>query len=229
MHISEGVLPLTWAAASTAASLPLILKGTREVKKKIQVEPSVKPLIGLMGAAIFVVSALAIPVPIAGTAAHPTGVGMAAILIGPFPTAVVSAIVLLFQALFLAHGGLTTWGANTLNMGFLGAFSGYGVYLAARSLGWPLWVRGALAGAVGDLATYAGTALTMSLALHGDRSVLDVWTAIFLAFMPTQIPLAALEAFLTAGMLNFVLGRRPDLAVRLGLTGAGAKETGRAV
>ena len=72
-------------------------------------------------------------------------------------------------------------------------------------------------GAVADLVTYAGTALTMSLALHGDRSILDVWTMIFIAFLPTQIPLAILEAALTAGMLNFVVSRRPDIAARLGL------------
>lgn len=228
MHISEGILPLAWAAANTAVSVPFVLKGAQEIKRKTQVDPAVKPMIGLMGATVFVISALAIPVPIAGTAAHPTGVGMAAILIGPLPTTVITGIVLLFQALFLAHGGLTTWGANTLNMGIIGTFAAYGAFIGCRRLGLPLWTGGALAGVVGDLVTYAGTALTMSLALHGDRSIFDVWAAIFLAFMPTQVPLAILEAIVTAGMLNFITNRRPDVARRLGLLGRDAKEAGYA-
>lgn len=228
MHISEGILPLTWAAANTAASVPFVLKGAREIKRRTQLDPSTKPLIGLMGAAVFVISALAIPVPIAGTSAHPTGVGMAAILIGPFPTVVVSGIVLVIQAMFLAHGGLTTWGANTLNMGVIGTFAGFGAFVLSRRLGFPLWAGGALAGAFGDLATYGGTALTMSLALHGDRGILDMWATIFLAFMPTQIPLAILEAVLTAGMLNFVVSRRPDIARHLGLIPSNAEEVGYA-
>ncbi|MBI2955174.1 MAG: energy-coupling factor ABC transporter permease [Chloroflexi bacterium] len=223
MHISEGILPLTWAAATTAASLPFFLKGASTIKRKTQIEPSVKPMIGLMGSLVFVVSALAIPVPIAGTAAHPTGVGMAAILIGPFPTTVITGVVLLFQAVFLAHGGLTTWGANLLNMGVIGAFAAYAAFVALRHFRLPLWLGGALAGAVGDLATYGGTALTMALALHSERSVIDVWTAIFVAFMPTQIPLAILEAVVTAGMLNFVTSRRPDLGRRLGLIAADSR------
>ncbi len=228
MHISEGILPLTWAAANTVVTVPFVAKGVQEINRKTKSMPAIKPMIGLMGAVVFVVSALAIPVPIAGTSAHPTGVGMAAILIGPYPTIVVSGIVLLLQALLLAHGGLTTWGANTLNMGIIGAFTGYGTFVMCRRLGLQLWAAGAAAGAIADLATYGGTALTMALALHGDRSIFDVWAAIFLAFMPTQIPLAILEAALTAGMLNFVTSRRPDIAKRLGLVSYPAKEAGYA-
>lgn len=226
--MSEGILPLSWAAANTAAAVPFLVKGTRDIKRRAETEPAIKPMMGLMGAAVFVISALAIPVPIAGTSAHPTGVGMAAILIKPFPTAVITGIVLLFQALFLAHGGLTTWGANTLNMGIIGTFAGYGAFIACRKLGTPLWIGAALAGAVGDLATYGGTALTMSLALHGDRSIWDVWATIFVAFMPTQIPLAALESVLTVGMVNFLVGRRPDIAGRLGLPVPAIMEVGDA-
>jgi cobalt/nickel transport system permease protein len=153
---------------------------------------------------------------------------MAAILIGPLPTTVITAIVLLFQALFMAHGGLTTWGANTVNMGILGTFAAFGAFLGARRLGLPIWVGGALAGIIADLVTYAGTALTMSLALHGERGIFDVTAMIFAAFLPTQIPLAILEGALTAIMVNFVVSRRPDIAGRLGLLRSNAKGVGYA-
>ncbi len=229
MHISEGILPLTWAAANTAAALPFVVAGARNIRKKAETEPEVKPLMGLMGAAVFVVSALPIPVPIAGTCSHPTGVGMAAIFLKPLPAAAVTAVVLLFQALLMAHGGLTTWGANVFNMGVLGAFVAYGAFSGLRRLGLPLWVGAAAAGGLGDLVTYAGTALTLALALHGDQAVGTVWLAIFAAFLPTQLPLAVLEAAITAGMVGFVASRRPDIAARVGLGAWTARREARSV
>ncbi len=56
---------------------------------------------------LFVLSALKLP-SVTGSCSHPTGVGLAAILFGPTAASVLGLIVLLFQALLLAHGGLTT-------------------------------------------------------------------------------------------------------------------------
>jgi cobalt/nickel transport system permease protein len=217
MHISEGLLPAAWAAAHVAASVPFLAKGVADIKRHTTQHPETKPLYGLVGAAVFVISALPIPVPIAGTCAHPTGVGMAAILIRPFPATVLTGIVLAFQALLMGHGGVTTWGANVFNMGVLGAFAGYGAYAGMRRAGLPLWSAAAAAGAVSDIATYAGTALSLALALHGDQPVWVVWAAIATAFVPTQLPLAILEALVTAGMVGFIVERRPDIAARIGL------------
>lgn len=215
---------MAWAAATTAVALPFVVKGVKDIKKRAEDEPAVKPMMGLMGAAVFAISALPIPVPLAGTSAHPTGVGMAVLFLKPFPTAAVTAVVLLFQAVLMAHGGITTWGANVLNMGVIGALAGYWSFHAALKLKLPLWAAAASAGAAGDLATYGGTALTMALAIHGEQPVVAVWLAVFGAFLPTQIPLAALEAVLTAGMLNFMMGRRPDIVSRLGVMRRTAKE-----
>ena len=73
----------------------------------------------MCGAFAFVLSALKIP-SITGSCSHPTGVGLGAILFGPMTMAVLGLIVLLFQALLLAHGGLTTLGANTFSMAIAG-------------------------------------------------------------------------------------------------------------
>lgn len=217
MHISEGILPLTLAAGTTAVAVPVVAKGVIEIKKKVDKDPAVKPLVGLVAAAVFVVSALPIPVPISGTVAHPTGIAIAAIILGPWAAATVTGVVLMLQALFMAHGGISSWGANTLNMGVFGALAAYGVYRLARETNLPLWVGLALAGALGDLVTYFGTAGTLALALAFDESVLAVAGTIFVLFLPTQIPLAILEALFTVGLFNFIRERRPDLAVRMGL------------
>ena len=227
MHISEGILPLTWAAANAAVAAPFVVKGVARIRARAKQEPAIRSIIGLMGAAVFVISALPIPVPIPGTSAHPTGVALAAIFIGPLPTAAVTLVVLFLQALFMAHGGLTTLGANTLNMGVLGAFAGFGVFRFSLRLGFAPWLGAALAGFVGDLTVYAGTALSMALALHGDNAVWSVWSSIALAFVPTQVPLAFLEAALTAGVLSYIASRRPDILSRLRVLPEGAHLSGR--
>lgn len=215
MHISEGILPVAWAATTGAMALPPVIQGVREINKRARYEPAIKPMLGLMGAAVFVVSALPIPVPIVGTSAHPVGTPLAAIIIKPFPTVIVAGIALFFQALFMAHGGLTTLGANTLAMGVVGAFIGYGVFHGLRLIRAPLWAAAGAAGFLGDLAVYATTALIMALALHGDRSFWITWGSISLAFVPTQVPLAILEAVLTGAMVTFIRSRRPDVFAKL--------------
>ena len=64
-------------------------------------------ILGLSGAFVFILSALKIP-SVTGSSSHPTGVGLGSILFGPLAMSVVGSIVLLFQAVLLAHGGLTT-------------------------------------------------------------------------------------------------------------------------
>ena len=211
MHISEGILPAPWAALWYAAALPFIAWGLRELRRRSEELPYFKPLVGLVGAAVFLISCMPIPVPSAGTSSHPCGTGLAAILIGPGLTVVVASIALTLQALFLAHGGLTTLGANIVAMGVAGAYVGYGVYWIAHRLGIP-WVMAAfLAGLLSDWATYAMTSFELAAALHGGGSFSGMFTLILLAFVPTQLPLGILEGIICAGALKFVRNRKPEL------------------
>jgi cobalt/nickel transport system permease protein len=210
MHISEGILPVQWAFLWFALAAPFVFWGLRSLRIRSKEEPHLKAMVGLVGAAVFVISCMPIPVPTAGTCSHPCGTGMAAILIGPSLTVVVASVALLLQALFLAHGGLTTLGANILSMGVMGAFTGYGVFVLARRLGVP-WVAAAfLAGLLSDWATYAGTSFFLATALRGDGSVVTLLLTILLAFVPTQLPLGILEGFLTAGAYRLVYNRHPE-------------------
>ena len=165
MHISEGILPPQWAGLWFAVALPFVAWGLRDLRVRSAREPFFKPMVGLIGAAVFVISCMPIPVPSAGTCSHPCGTGMAAILIGPSMTVVVTSIALLLQALFLSHGGLTTFGANIVSMGVVGAFTGWGVFRFARKLGVRPLVAAFLAGMLSDWATYATTSFELASAL----------------------------------------------------------------
>lgn len=221
MHITEGILPLPWAGLWYAVAIPFVLYGARELRLRSRETPLFKPLVALVGAAVFIISCMPIPVPTAGTCSHPCGTGLAAALIGPPLTVLVTSVALLLQALFLAHGGLTTWGANIVSMGIAGGLTGCGVFWLARRLGAPLMVAAFLCGLLSDWATYLATSFELASALHGDGSFLTMFATIALSFCPTQIPLGILEGFLTAGAIAFVKNRRPEL---LRFAFAGEKE-----
>jgi cobalt/nickel transport system permease protein len=220
MHISEGILPMQWAILWFVLSVPFVAWGLRTLRIRSKEEPHLKAMVGLVGAAVFVISCMPIPVPTAGTCSHPCGTGMAAILIGPSLTVVVASIALVLQALFLAHGGLTTLGANIFSMGVMGAFTGYGVFVLTRRLGAPWVVAAFMAGLLSDWAVYAGTSFSLATALHGDGSVASMFLTILLAFVPTQVPLGILEGFITAGAYRLVHNRRPEFLGMLAKGGA---------
>jgi len=212
MHITEGILPASWAGLWFLVAAPFVFLGLRNLKVLSAGSAHVKPLIGLTGAAVFVISCMPIPVPVVGSTAHPCGVGLAAILLGPGITTLIASVALTLQALFLAHGGLTTLGANTLSMGVIGGFAGYAVFHVGRRLGAGTWGSAFAAGLIANWATYSGTALFMALALARDGEWPSMFLAILAAFAPTQVPLGVLEGFITAGAYGFIMRRRPDVA-----------------
>ncbi len=215
MHLAEGVLPLGWCAVWNAIALPFVAIALHLLRQRTQQDVFYKPFVGLVAAAVFAISCMPVPVPTAGTCSHPCGTGLAAVLIGPWMAVLVTVVALLIQALFLAHGGLTTLGADVASMGIAGAFTGYFAFRLAQRCGASLWVAGFLAGVTSDWATYATTALELALGLAGEGSVTSMFTGVALAFVPTQLPLGLLEGAMTAGALVFLRARRPDILERL--------------
>jgi cobalt/nickel transport system permease protein len=124
---------------------------------------------------------------------------------------VVASIALLFQALFLSHGGLTTLGINTFSMGVMGALSGYWVFRGLRGLRVPVFAAAMAAGLLSDWATYLTTSLALAAPEHCHGGMGAMFIAAVLAFVPTQVPLGIAEGILTAVAYRFVLARRPEL------------------
>ncbi len=220
MHISEGILPPFWAGLWFAVAAPFVWLGLREVRRRSGAAPHFKVLTGLVGAAVFVISCMPIPVPFTGTCSHPCGTGLAAVIVGPAVTTVIAAIALLLQALFLAHGGLTTLGANIVSMGVVGAYSGWLVFAGMRRLGFGMVAAAGAAGLVSDWATYATTSGELAAALHGGTSFAALFAAIALAFLPTQLPLGVLEAVVSGAAVRFLLARRPEFLEQPSVGGA---------
>ncbi|AFM40536.1 ABC-type Co2+ transport system, permease component [Desulfosporosinus acidiphilus SJ4] len=211
MHIEDGILsPLAWGSWY-AVTTGFIIPGIKEINKKAKENLAYKPFLAMTGVAVFVISAMHLPVPVTGSCSHPCGTPLAAIIVGPLATAVISAIVLFFQAIFLGHGGITTIGANTFSMGIVGGISGYITWKLLRSLRSPLWLAAGAAGFVGDILTYLTSSFELALSLHGNVPLLKQWMIFFMGYGPTQLPLAIAEAVFTAAVLQVMVNRRPDL------------------
>jgi cobalt/nickel transport system permease protein len=153
---------------------------------------------------VFVLSALKIP-SVTGSCSHPTGTGLSAVLFGPTITTVLGSIVLLFQALLLAHGGLTTLGANIFSMAIVGPFVAYGLFRGLTGVGVGATTAIFFAAALGDLVTYVVTSLQLAIAFPDPASGIVGAAGKFLAiFALTQIPLAVSEGLLTAIVFNLL-------------------------
>ena len=211
MHIMEGFLPQGHAIAWGVVCLPFLVWGFRSIQKSVANHRKAILLLAMMGAYAFVLSALKMP-SVTGSSSHPTGTGLGAVLFGPAPMALLGLLVLLFQAILLAHGGLTTLGANTFSMAIAGPIVSYGVYKLCRKWKVNRLVAVGLACGLGDLFTYCVTSIQLALAHPGQAGVLASMGEFMGIFALTQIPLAIVEGILGAVVMMMLESfARPEL------------------
>jgi cobalt/nickel transport system permease protein len=215
MHVMEGCLPGPWWQIWFAISIPVIAYGIYKLNKLVDERRDILPLLAVAGAFIFVLSALKLP-SVTGSCSHPTGTGLAAILFGPAITAVLGTIVLLYQALFLAHGGLTTLGANVFSMGIVGPVVAYVIYKAGMKMNLNFYVVVFLAATFGDWATYVVTSIELALAFPAAvGGSLTSFKAFATIFALTQVPLAIIEGAVTALIFKYIIQVKEDVLVGL--------------
>jgi cobalt/nickel transport system permease protein len=211
----EGFLPGPWWQIWFALSIPVVVYGIYKLNRLIKENREILPLLAVAGAFIFVLSALKLP-SVTGSCSHPTGTGLAAILFGPAITAVLGTIVLLYQSLFLAHGGLTTLGANVFSMGIVGPVVAYTIYKVGMKLNLNFYLVVFLAATLGDWATYVVTSVELALAFPADPGgVMGSFKAFATIFAVTQVPLAIIEGAITALIFKYIIQVRSDMLARL--------------
>lgn len=216
MHIMEGYLPLTHCIAWYVVCLPFLAAGIISIRRTVQNQKRLLILLAMSGAFIFVISSLKIP-SVTGSCSHMTGTGLAAILFGPMTAGVLAVIVLVFQAILLAHGGLTTLGANTMSMGIVGPLLSWLLYMLGKKLHLNRRVNIFIAAALGDLFTYCITSIQLAVAYPSETGGITASAVKFLGvFAPTQLPLAVIEGLLTVlivmGMESFAQSELKEIA-----------------
>ena len=211
MHIPDGFLEAgTWAPAWL-----LSIGGIRYSLKKTApvLQDRMVPLMGVMSAFIFAAQMVNFPV-MGGTSGHLLGGVLAAVLLGPYAGAIVLTCVLIVQCLIFQDGGLTTLGANILNMALAGTMGGYLVYRTVSGVsgrGKAILTGTAIASWFSVM--LASGFCAIELALSGTSPLAVV--------LPAMLGIHAFigvgEAAITTLIIGFILKVRPDLLYGLSL------------
>ena len=130
MHIPDGFIPLWQCAIYYVILIVALYLSLRWARKNL--DEKMVPLMAVLAAGIFAIMSMNVPIPW-GTSGHMVGGALVAIIFcAPEAAVIIFTLVLLVQGLFFGDGGLTALGANVLNMGIIGGFTGLYVFKALR-------------------------------------------------------------------------------------------------
>lgn len=223
MHIPDGYLSPSTCALTFAAAAPFWYVASRKVKE--QLHTKAVPLMAVVSAFSFVVMMFNLPLP-GGTTGHAVGLGIAAIVLGPWAAVLAISVALIIQAVFFGDGGITAIGANCFNMAVIGPFVAYGVYrLVARSSDVTSLRRVVAAGAAGYIgmnvaALAAAIEFGLQPMLFHDATGAPLYAPYPLsiavpAMMLGHLTIAGLaEALATAGLVAILQRHEPELLQR---------------
>ena len=125
MHIPDGYLSPSTCAIAYASAAPFWYVALQKVKR--QLHTRFLPLISVFSAFSFVIMMFNLPLP-GGTTGHATGVGLAAVVLGPWAGMLAISVALVIQAVFFGDGGVTAIGANCFNIAIVGSLVASLVY-----------------------------------------------------------------------------------------------------
>lgn len=163
MHIPDGYLTTTVSVAAFAIVIVFWVISFRKIKLTEQQVP----MMGLLTALFFAAMFVNYPV-LFGTTAHLLGAVVIALILGPFAGCISMTIILVLQALLFGDGGITTLGANVLNMGVIAVFIPAALFFGLNAALKPK-SRGTILGMVfvsayiGDLLAAVAAAVELSL------------------------------------------------------------------
>lgn len=211
MHLAEGVLPLSHAVAWSALAAPTVVWSLRSEQRARREGSSSTVIMAGVTSLLFAGTLLPLPVPVVGATSHICLTPVLALVVGVRRIVWPTFFVLLLQAVFFAHGGLTTLGVNVLTLGLLGPLTTVGLWALLRRLGVYGALSLALACGVGGLSVYAADAAMLAAALSDVTAPATTFGAVLVGLAPVQIPLAVLEGVASVGIVRLLATRRPDL------------------
>ena len=208
MHIPDGFIDLQTSvvfAGLASAGVAIALKGART-----QLDEKSAPLAGLTAVFIFAVQMLNFPVA-AGTSGHLLGGALAAVLVGPWAATLALTVVLMMQGFLFADGGLSALGLNVFNMGIIGVWAGYAIFLLVRKVlpknKTSISIAASVAGAMSVPAAAIGFTIQYALGATATFSVSTVLTSM----VGTHVLIGIGEAIITGLTVSAVLASRSDL------------------
>ena len=210
MHLAEGTLPLAQAALWTAVAAPIVVWGLRgEISRGRELDES-RTLFAGATSLLFAATLLPLPVPVIGATSHICLTPLLALLLGVRRVVAATFLVLTLQAIFFAHGGLTTLGVNTLSLGVVGPLAAIAIGRLTHAFGLHYFLAVAIACFIGDISVYVTDAVVLALALSGSVAPYTTFSTVVAAFAPVQVPLAVLEGAIGLALIRMLAMRRPS-------------------
>ncbi len=206
MHIPDSFLPISQGAVYWMIALVFIALSLRWVRNEMSEEKV--PLVAVLAAGVFALQAFNIPVTM-GTSGHLVGGALVAIVLGsPFAAVFVLSLVLIVQGVLFGDGGITTMGANIVNMGVIGGFVGYYAYHGLLSITKNMFASAAGAAWLACIVPALAAALELYVAgtfpLEAGLAGMGLYHAL----------IGIVEAGITAVVLGLIANTRPDILER---------------
>jgi len=163
------------------------------------------PLVAVLAAAIFAIQSFNLPVSM-GTSGHLVGGALAAIILGsPFAAVFILTMVLIVQGVLFGDGGITTMGANIINMGVIGGFVGFysykGIKAATKSMPVSAFIAAWLACLIPALACAVEMFIAGTFPLMEGLVAMGIYHAI----------IGVIEGVITVAAIYLIMNVRPDL------------------
>jgi cobalt/nickel transport system permease protein len=206
MHIPDGFISAPVAIATGVVAAGTITAAVKLSGKKLGDRQV--PMMGVLAAFIFAAQMLNFPV-VGGTSGHFLGACLAAILLGPWSAVLIMSSILIVQCLVFQDGGLLALGANIVNMGVAGAFSGYYLYKVIFIL-FRRNRKGRLAGAFAG-AWLSVVVASLACAIELAASGTSPWEVVLAAMGGIHAIIGIGEGLITVAVLGLIMATRADL------------------
>ncbi|HVN65656.1 MAG TPA: cobalt transporter CbiM [Methanomicrobiales archaeon] len=203
MHIPDAFIPITqgivyWVIALVFIGLSLRWARSEMDERKL-------PLVAVLAAGIFALQSFNLPVSM-GTSGHLVGGALAAIILGsPYAAVFILTLVLIVQGVLFGDGGITTMGANIINMGVIGGFVGFysfkGLMGATKSMPVSAFIAAWLACFIPALAASVEMWLAGTFPLREGLIAMGTYHAL----------IGIIEGFVTVVAIRLIMSARPDI------------------
>ena len=197
MHIPDGFLDTKTIVGTYVLSAGAVGYGIRKTREELN-ERQI-PVLGVLAAFIFAAQMVNFPI-VGGTSGHLLGAALAAVLLGPWASAIILSTVLIIQCLFFQDGGLTALGGNILNMGIIGSFAAFWIYNILKNLPGKNAEAVRIFIAAWASVVFAAFGATAELALSGTVP----FKIAFVAMMSWHVLIGVGEGLITALAVSFI-------------------------
>ena len=203
MHIPDAFIPIPQGIVYWIIALVFVALALRWAKNEMSEEKI--PIVAVLAAGIFALQSFNLPVSM-GTSGHLVGGALAAIVLGsPFAAVFILALVLIVQGVLFGDGGITTMGANIINMGVIGGFVGFysfrGLMGMTRSMPVSAFLAAWLACLIPALAAAVEMFVAGTFPLEAGLVAMGIYHAI----------IGIVEGIVTVGVIYLIINVRPDL------------------